>query len=542
MSIHEKVLILNLTKNKDDLLLPVIPNVEPEPYMLGGRIKWKNRKLNNNKAIKQEDISKICEAISGNRLRIETPADLANILFVPTGHLLHILYHQKNKYTQFEIKKRNGTTRKISAPNNSISILQERLKIILDHFYRPKKCAHGFIREKSIISNADKHKKKKFVVNIDLDSYFDTITFPRIYGVFKNRPFNFSHATASIAAQLCTHEGKLPQGASTSPVLANIVSASLDKQLTQLAKKNNITYTRYADDITFSFDRYPMEEVIKSEDNQISYELGTHLNNIIEGNGFRVNPTKFRVQKKDERQVVTGLVVNDKVNLQRSYIRTTRAMIHGWCTNKIAASVNYIKSKNITCNDPNKYVSIFRNHIYGRLSFIKMVRGDDFPPYLKMYAFMASNDNKPTKEGLRTMQEIEMFDVFLCHASEDKVDIVIPLHEELTKRGINAFIDTKYIEWGDSLTEKINGALAKSKYVIAILSCNSVDKKWPLKELNSVLAREIAEGDKKLLTLVKQGDEEVISAKLPLLADKLYAVYKGDPVVIANNLEKLLRG
>ncbi len=140
------------------------------------------------------------------------------------------------------------------------------------------------------------------------------------------------------------------------------------------------------------------------------------------------------------------------------------------------------------------------------------------------------------------MKAMEMFDVFLCHASEDKDSIVMPIYDELCKLHIHAFVDTKYIEWGDSLTEKINGALARSKFVVAVLSSNSVEKKWPLKELHSVLAREIAEGDKKLLTLVKDGDEELIKAKLPLLADKLYAVYKGDPIEIAHGLSSLLTG
>ncbi|EHQ7182783.1 RNA-dependent DNA polymerase, partial [Salmonella enterica subsp. enterica serovar Poona] len=81
-------------------------------------------------------------------------------------------------------------------------------------------------------------------------------------GIFKSKPFNFSHPAASILAQLCTKDGKLPQGACTSPILANLASASLDKHLTQLARRKNITYTRYADDITFSFNQQQVREII----------------------------------------------------------------------------------------------------------------------------------------------------------------------------------------------------------------------------------------------------------------------------------------
>nr|WP_286180345.1 MULTISPECIES: reverse transcriptase domain-containing protein [unclassified Enterobacter] len=419
--------------------------------------------------------------------------------------------------------------------------MQERLKIILDYFYRPKRCAFGFISGKGIVGNADRHKKKKYVVNIDLEDYFGTITFPRVYGIFKNKPFNFSHSASSVLAQLCTSDGKLPQGACTSPVLANIASASLDKQLTQLAKKKGITYTRYADDLTFSFNHNTMEDIIHKVDEFGNIEIGTHLKSIIESNGFIINKNKFRVQLKNERQSVTGLVVNEKVNLEREYIRNTRAMIFGWRKNKSIASLNFLKLNNIDCIDIRRATLIFRNHIYGRLSFIKSVRGKDFPTYLKLMALMSHNDPMKTKEGIRAMKETETYDVFICHASEDKDDIAIPIFNSLEEKGINTFIDHVAIFWGDSLLTKINSALAKSKYVIAILSANSVAKAWPIKELNSVLSREIKDSKIKLLTLMKDGDEEKVFSELPLLEDKLYMVYKNNPDEVADKLSELLK-
>ncbi|HAG7168547.1 TPA: toll/interleukin-1 receptor domain-containing protein, partial [Escherichia coli] len=96
-------------------------------------------------------------------------------------------------------------------------------------------------------------------------------------------------------------------------------------------------------------------------------------------------------------------------------------------------------------------------------------------------------------------------------------------------------------KWGDSLIEKINAALVKSKYVIAILSANSVNKEWPQKELRAVLASEISSGDVKLLTLLKKEDEEVVNLSLPLLSDKYYMVYDNNPEVVANNIKSLLQ-
>lgn len=541
MSLHDKLLILSLMQSNqganDDI--PDLPKMEPEPYIVGKKIKWDNKKLKNRTQATKEDITTICKKIEDKSIVITSVNDVANILEVPVGQLLYILYENKKNYKEFEIQKKNGSIRQINAPQGGLAILQERAKTIIEYFYRPKKSAHGFIKGKGIYSNATNHTKKKYVVNVDLEDYFGTITFARVYGIFKSKPFNFSHPAASILAQLCTNEGKLPQGACTSPILANLASAALDKQLTQLARRKNITYTRYADDITFSFNQHQVKEIV-TLDSDRNFEIGETLVSIIEKNGFKINYQKFRVQKRNESQKVTGLVVNDKVNLDRKYFRLTRSMIHKWREDRLSASLIFVAEKGLKTESNKHAISIFRNHIYGRLSFIKMIRGGDFPLYLKLMAEMSHNDPIKTKEGLRTMKETETYDVFICHASEDKSSIAIPIYDELCKLHISAFIDHVEISWGDSLIEKINSALVKSKYVIAILSANSVDKEWPKKELNSVLAREISEGKVKLLTLVKKEDEEIVAASLPLVQDKLYMSYKDNPEEVAQRVQSLL--
>lgn len=539
MSLHKKILLNNLTSTNHSDLLPYLPKIEPQPNISSSKTVWDNKKLSNRSVITAGEKNKILSHIESGKLIINTPTDVANLLEVPTGQLLYILYDRKNNYRNFIIKKKNGSSRIINAPYSGLAIIQQRLKTVLDYFYRPKKSAHGFIKNKSIISNAEKHTKKKYVVNLDLKDYFDTVTFPRIYGIFKSKPFNFSHPAATVLAQLCTYEGKLPQGACTSPVLANLVSASLDKQLTQLAKRKNITYTRYADDITFSFKQDGINEVIKlNEDKQ--YEVGEQLSAIIEKNGFKINNDKFRVQKKNEKQAVTGLTVNEKVNVNKKYIRLTRSMIDKWSKDKIAAALLFATNKGIKTRDNNHAINIFRSHIYGRLSFIRMIRGKNFSTYLKLMSRMSHHDPKKTNEGRRAMSETETYDIFICHASEDKEVIAIPLYDALRARNITTFIDHVEIEWGDSLIDKINTALAKAKYVIAILSETSVDKKWPKKELNSVLASEISNGKVKLLTLVKKEDEEAIADKIPLAHDKRYMVYDNNADSIADQVLKML--
>lgn len=536
MSLHDKLIFVNLNDNDDSIDLI---NVEPQPHINKNVIKWNNKKLANEIASENNATIKICHLIQERKISINSASDVANLLEVPVGQFLYILYHKKNNYKSFSIKKSNGEDRQISAPQGGLAILQKKFKIILDYFYRPKKSAHGFILGKSIKSNAEKHTKKTYVVNLDIEDYFSTITFARVYGLLKSRPFNFSHPAATVLAQLCTRDGILPQGSCTSPVIANIISASMDKQFTQLAKRKNITYTRYADDITFSFRQRSIPEIFSITDGE-SIEIGDAVRNIIENNGFKIKEEKFRVQERNEKQVVTGLVVNDKVNINRQYIRLTRAMIDKWCNDRIQASINFCSIKNIQTTTSNKAVSIFRNHIYGRLSFIKMIRGGDFPVYLKLMTRMSHGDIVKTKEGIRAMKETETFEIFICHASEDKESMAKPIYESLTALKIHTFIDHVEIKWGDSLIEKINSALSKAKFVIAILSANSVEKKWPLKELHAVLAREIKDGKVKLLTLVKEEDEELIQSSLPLLQDKLFMVYKNNPDELAKKIQERL--
>ena len=151
----------------------------------------------------------------------------------------------------------------------------------------------------------------------------------------------------------------------------------------------------------------------------------------------------------------------------------------------------------------------------------------------------SSNDRCNQSTGAKSVHK--EFDIFICHASEDKATVAMPLYEALIQNKVQTFIDNMHIKWGDSLIEKINHALSISKFVIVILSTNSVDKAWPKKELNAALAREI-DGYVKVLPLVvgSEGDTNVIFEKLPLLEDKLYKKWTGTPDNLVAEIKKLL--
>lgn len=517
-----------------------IPYIEPQPSRNKSPRGWRNPKLKRTPPLSVDEAIEAIEQITTNK-------ELAHYLGVPIGQLQYLLYSETNKYKSFNIQKRSGRPRLIESPCSGIKILQYKVKPILDKLYKVKKPVHGFVQnDRNIITNATQHKRKPFILNIDLKDFFHSVNFGRIRGIFKNPPFGFNDSCATILAQLCTYNGRLPQGAPTSPVLSNLAATTLDKYLVTLAHKNHFTYTRYADDITFSskriFDRSIVDYTTNEEGKKVIF-IGDKLKSLIEKSGFTINEDKTRLQQKYVRQEVTGLVVNEKVNVNRKFIRKTRSMIYQYSIDKEKADEKYLETDKYLSKEKIKKITLdgshIRNAIYGRLDFIKQIRNNEFSSYLALCKQMLAIDTSPPKSLLYLKDVFDMYDVFICHASEDKNSVALPLYNALQDKGINAFIDCFKIQWGDSLTDKINTALRKSKYVVAIISDASVDKAWPKKEINAVLAAEIRSGSKKLLPLMV-GNELELQEKLPLIADKLFHKYENNPEKIAEKLKDLL--
>lgn len=522
-------------------LLVRLASFEPKKVPNKTSYSWKNPKLS---PLLTRDVEVIKEHFVG----LQSDNDVANILEIPVGQLLYILYSQGSNYNSFTVAKKSGKKRIIDSPNNSIKILQNKVKPLIEAHYRVKKPVHGFVGGgKSIVTNAEQHKKKNYVLNIDLQDFFHSVNFGRVQGIFRNIPYKMGLPAATVLAQLCTHNGRLPQGASTSPVLSNLAATSLDKKLVQIAKKFHLTYTRYADDLTFSsnkpFSNLLVEREVEENGNE-KHRVGRLLEQVIKDAGFEISHNKTRLQHKSQRQEVTGLVVNEGVNVNRKFIRKTRAMINEWDKGLLEAEVRFIKQRyNVTDAEIKTSKldgSIYKRAIYGNLSFIKMVKGEEHSPYLTLCKKVLELDNNPPEFIKKLKGVFDMYDVFICHASENKADVALPLHAALAERGINAFVDCFEINWGDSLVAKINTALQKSKYVIAVISEESLNKSWPMKELHAVLSSEIGSEQTKLLPLMV-GDGEALIKKLPLLADKLFINFDDNIEEIAEKVKMLVR-
>lgn len=262
---------------------------------------------------------------------IKTRNDFAKFIGVKLQTLTYLLYIKKidNCYNTLEIPKKNGDTRTICVPNKNLKKVQKKLYNKLSTYYDEiktqnnftSKISHGFEKNRSIVTNAEVHKNKRYVVNLDLLVFFPSINFGRVRSYFiKNNYFEINDDIATILAQLTCYKGTLPQGASTSPLIANMICNIMDIRILKIAKKYRLDYTRYADDLTFSTNnKYFLNDYDKFLED---------IKNIIHRSGFELNSKKTRLLFSNSRQEVTGLVVNKKISVPKKYYKNTRAMAH----------------------------------------------------------------------------------------------------------------------------------------------------------------------------------------------------------------------
>lgn len=264
-------------------------------------------------------------------------SDLAKILGFTPKALSFVLYKMSDaeKYKTFDIPKKGGGARTIKAPIEQLSLLQSRLAELLEECAleiakgnpRYQVASYGFRKGRTIVSNASVHRKRRYVFNVDIADFFGSINFGRVRGLFiKDRSFELAPSVATVLAQIACHENSLPQGSPCSPIISNLVANILDARLMRLSKHSHCTYTRYADDLTFSTNEKIFPQEIAREMAGAAWEPGHRLMEVIEAAGFTLNPSKTRMSLRRSRQTVTGLVVNTKPNIRQDYYRTVRAM------------------------------------------------------------------------------------------------------------------------------------------------------------------------------------------------------------------------
>lgn len=458
--------------------------------------------------------------------------DAAAFFRVKPAYLSKLLWRtsQSSLYNTFMIPKRSGGSRTICAPNSKLAYLQRRLADLLTAAYTPRSLVHGFVPGKSIVSNASQHVRRPWVLNVDLQDFFGSINFGRVQGRLMKGPFCVPERGATIIAQLCCYDNALPQGACTSPILSNIVATSLDRQLARLAKEYRVVVTRYADDISISTweRRFPSDLAYIDMHTQPRHTvIGHRLQAIVSRSGFSLNEPKSRLQPNSQRQEVTGLVVNRGVGVPQRYIRRLRGAIHAWTIYGEAAAELMFYKHYCTRHRATSKPPPFRDVIRGQLEFVRSVKGTSSQVVhnlLLQFARLTADSPEQFESQYRELIEMRQRDVFVCHASEDKESIALPLVEAFTTNSISVWFDIGEVKFGDSLTQKINQGLRDSRYVLLLLSQASVRKRWQNKELQAALAMEVDSGQTKILPVLIGNDQQVefIRQQYPILHDKRF--------------------
>jgi len=296
--------------------------------------------------------------------------DLARALGITRGTLDWLAFpddrEQPPHYSAFAVPKRSGGYRVLYAPKPKLKAAQHWIrKEILGKTFAEDP-AHGFVAGRSIHTNAQPHAGKDIVVTLDLDNFFPSVTYRRVRGIFQS--LGYGEEVAIPLAMLCTvkpaekvrefvggqRHRMLPQGAPTSPALANLACRHLDLRLAGLAKKFGCTYTRYADDLTFSGDdtfRRSLKRFLKL------------LHQIIAKEGFKLKKGKTHFARRGARQEVTGLVVNDGPRVPRAYRRRLRAILHN------------ARRGGLEAQNREKHPH-FRQALRGRIEFVRSTHPD----------------------------------------------------------------------------------------------------------------------------------------------------------------------
>ena len=301
---------------------------------------------------------------------LATPADVAGAMGIAIPKLRWLAYHAEastvSHYVQLVVPKKSGGERTLSAPHQQMATAQRWIFENILQKLPAHESAHGFVKDRSILTNARPHVASAVVINCDLTDFFPSITVHRVIGLF--RQIGYSPAVATILALIATdcprrkvlYNGKpwhvatgprgLPQGACTSPAISNLISRRMDSRLSGIAKKLGWTYTRYADDLTFSSSQ---------PSDRIGYLLA-RIRHITGDEGFAINEKKTRVLKPSARQSVTGVVVNAQTSTSRKTRRQLRAIVHN-AGKTTLNSQNRSRRKN------------FKGWLSGMIGFVGMV-------------------------------------------------------------------------------------------------------------------------------------------------------------------------
>lgn len=265
---------------------------------------------------------------------------LATQLSLSRKLLYFLTFRKEHCYVTKYIPKKNGMPRELNVPNLSLKVVQKWILVQILEKINISEQAMAFVPKKNGLKmNAEYHKSNIFLLEMDISNFFGSITEKQVFKLFTN--IGYSTDVSAILTNLCTYKGVLPQGAVTSPYIANLVCYHMDVRINNYCSRRDIVYTRYADDLSFSSNN---RTLLNSIEKFIKY--------IVKDEGFLINDKKTRYLSNDVKKTITGITINDEeIHVDKKLKRNMRAMIFNSIKNqdysnndKIRGMIAYINS------------------------------------------------------------------------------------------------------------------------------------------------------------------------------------------------------
>ena len=321
--------------------------------------------------------------------------DVAMLLEVPAYKLQ--LLSMNPRYSSFKLPKADGSFRLIEAPDTDLKKILRRLNHFLQsvYFQQLPESVYGFVinpgnseEARNLVKNAEQHLGAPYMLNADFEDFFHQVSEESVYEIFSNVPFQLSTDAAILLSRLVVYQYRLPMGSPTSPVLSNFACLEMDESILEYAKTNEIVYSRFADDLTFSSNR------------KISQDFFQYVTTVCYASNFTFNPQKIRWMEPNDIKEVTGLIVGDEnvripddffVELNRDLKRI-----------KHLSAAKYLMRGNQNAD----LLDEFSQHVEGKLQFVRMVYGEQHDQFLKY-----SNRYLKSREPVVTNQTLKWRDL-----------------------------------------------------------------------------------------------------------------------------------
>ena len=257
----------------------------------------------------------------------------------------------EDNYKVFKIRKRNGKYRTIYEPNYNLKYIQKQILNNILNNYKISKYAKAYHKGISLKDNAINHINKEVILKLDLENFFDNISFIDVYNYCFPIEY-FPKQIGMLLTYLVTYEDHLTQGSPTSAYISNLVMRDFDEELGEFCNKLNVSYTRYSDDMTFSGNFNPTDIIKK-------------VNQLLKNTNLNLNKDKIHIIRKNNKQLVTGIVVNKKLSVDINYRKKIRQEIYyikKYGLNSHLKHINYLQSK-----------ETYLNNLYGRILYVLQI-------------------------------------------------------------------------------------------------------------------------------------------------------------------------